>query len=780
MTPVELLLSKLQKAKRSGQGWIACCPAHEDRRPSLSIAETEDGLALLKCHAGCSIDAICGALGIAKVELFPKQGRSYTRGMRRQPVRTKAYSAAREAIRDLEQQHGKRSALWTYHSVDGEPVGVIIRWDRPTGKDIRPVSRKGSRWIVGAMPLPRPLYGLPELACADPVYITEGEKAADAARLIGLIATTSAHGSESAGKTDWTPLAGKRCVILPDHDDAGRRYAEDVAAELAKLAPAPIIKICELPELPPGGDMVDFVGIRGQDADAARAEVEALADAAEALGFNCSTLAVKSFTRFPIEVLPDPLSKFVKVAAKAIGCDASYVAVPALVVAAGAIGNSYRVVLKGGWSEPAILWAAIVGESGTLKSPAFKLALKPLKRAQQAAIQQHTEEANEYEQTLVRYEADKAKWKKNGKGDPPLRPEPPRLRRVIVSDVTVEALAPILLDNPRGVVAARDELAGWVNSFDRYGNGRGSDAPAWLSMYDADSVIVDRKTGMQRTIFVPAAAVSVIGSIQPAILARSFSIEHRESGLLARLLLTMPSTRPSLWTESEISQDVEMEFDALIGRLLELSPGVDEDGSPRPRFIPLDDDARALFINWHDAHALETAEQTGELAAAYSKIKGVAARLALILHCVRVAADDSTVVSPGRIDRGSVRSAVTLVEWFKNEIGRVYEVLRESDEDRDRRRLVEWIDRRGGSVTVRDLTHGLQQYRNATDAARAALDDLVQAKFGRWTHPAPSPRGGRPSPRFQLVGGVAVTDTPVNSGADSGIGDGDDGDDGAL
>ncbi len=460
--------------------------------------------------------------------------------------------------------------------------------------------------------------------------------------------------------------------------------------------------------------------------------------------------AIEPFKPFPVGALPEPLRGFVNVSAEAIGCDPSYVAVPALVVTAAAIGNCYRVLLKRSWSEPAILWGAIVGESGTLKSPAFKLALKPLRRAQQAAIQQHAEESKEYEPELARYEADKARWKKKSQGDPPLRPEPPKLRRIIVSDVTVEALAPILLDNPRGVVAARDELAGWISSFDRYANGRGSDAPAWLSMYDADEVIVDRKTGLQRTIFVPAAAVSVTGSIQPTILARSFSIEHRESGLLARLLLTMPPARPSLWTDAEIPEEVEALYNEMVGRLLELAPRVDEDGSLKTRFIPLDDDARAVFISWHDTHAHETAGQTGELAAAYSKIKGVAARLALIVHCIRVAADSSTVGNRGCIDVDSVRSAVTLAEWFKNEIGRVYEVLRESDENRDRRRLVELIQRKGGSVTPRDLMRSSRQFPTA-EAAELALADLAGAGFGRLEPVPPGPSGGRPTKQFRVV-----------------------------
>ena len=69
----------------------------------------------------------------------------------------------RDAVAALERRHGKRAAAWRYHNASGEPVGVIVRWDRPNGKDIRPVSRKGSRWIVGGMTAPRPLYRLPEM-----------------------------------------------------------------------------------------------------------------------------------------------------------------------------------------------------------------------------------------------------------------------------------------------------------------------------------------------------------------------------------------------------------------------------------------------------------------------------------------------------------------------------------------------------------------------------------------------------------------------------------------
>ena len=69
--PVDRLLAKLPDAKRNGHGWTARCPAHDDRRASLSIAEGDDGRALVKCHAGCKADAICAAVGLTVLDLMP-------------------------------------------------------------------------------------------------------------------------------------------------------------------------------------------------------------------------------------------------------------------------------------------------------------------------------------------------------------------------------------------------------------------------------------------------------------------------------------------------------------------------------------------------------------------------------------------------------------------------------------------------------------------------------------------------------------------------------------
>jgi hypothetical protein len=75
---VGTLLSRLRGVKRTGAGrWIACCPAHEDRRPSLSIRELEDGRVLLKCFAECGVREILGALGLGFDALFPERSPGY-------------------------------------------------------------------------------------------------------------------------------------------------------------------------------------------------------------------------------------------------------------------------------------------------------------------------------------------------------------------------------------------------------------------------------------------------------------------------------------------------------------------------------------------------------------------------------------------------------------------------------------------------------------------------------------------------------------------------------
>src|SRR5262249_5503268 len=109
-------------------------------------------------------------------------------------------------------------------------------------------------------------------------------------------------------------------------------------------------------------------------------------------------------------------------------------------------------------------------------------------------------------------------------------PEAPVFRRVVCSDTTIEKLAEILEDNPRGVLVVRDEQSGWLGSFTRYKAQKGcTDLPNWLEMHRAGYVIIDRKTAERKNIFIERAAVSVTGGIQPGVLARALTPEFLDA-----------------------------------------------------------------------------------------------------------------------------------------------------------------------------------------------------------------------------------------------------------
>lgn len=263
-TPIDKVLAALPDAKRKGNSWTACCPAHDDHHPSLSISQGDDGRALVYCHTGCEQSAVIQALKLSASDLMPDSNTTSSFTKRSKPpakpkksVKPKqTFKTAADAIASL---GSKPDGVWEYTNGYGEPVGYVTRFNKGNGKSFVPVSRVNGDWIVGGMPEPRPLYRLPDLDDAETVYVCEGEKTADAVIALGLTATTSPNGSKSASKADWLPLSGKRVCILPDHDEAGEGFADDVLKELAKCDPLPEVSIVRLPNLPPKGDAFDWI-----------------------------------------------------------------------------------------------------------------------------------------------------------------------------------------------------------------------------------------------------------------------------------------------------------------------------------------------------------------------------------------------------------------------------------------------------------------------------------------------------------------------------------------
>jgi hypothetical protein len=453
------------------------------------------------------------------------------------------------------------------------------------------------------------------------------------------------------------------------------------------------------------------------------------------------------YVPFPVDALPDPVCRFVTEGAAALGCDPVFVALPTLAVVTSAIGNARAIRLKQSWEEPAVAWSATVAESGAVKSPGWKVATAPLFRAQKQRLREYRENLRAFEERRAAARAAKEDFAE----------APPVYRRVVCSDVTIEKLAAILEENPRGLLVTRDELSGWLASFTRY-KSNSSDLPHWLEMHRAGPMIVDRKTGEQRHCFVPRAAVSVCGGIQPRTLARSMTPEFLDAGLLARFLIAMPPKSLKRWTEAEVSEKTEKAYRELLDKLLGLTPGQEEDGTPAPIVLPLGTAAKALWIKFFGEWAAEQVGADGELAAAFAKIEAYAARFALVHSVIGqvVLSTDATQA----VDEASVEAGVRLARWFADEARRVYTLLSSSQEEQDTKNLLAFIAARGGRVTVKQLQRsGRRKYRTKA-LAQEALKNLVDAGLAEWQERKPSSGGGRPTWDCVLITGDETPKPP--------------------
>ena len=298
MTAPELA-ARLDAKKTAAGQWMAKCPNHEDRTESLSIGEGAEGRVLIYCHAMCAPAAIMERLGLHLSDLMPPQttnGATPARSTRPPPpVKTappvppkppRVWPTIEAAAHGITPPGCTLVAIYPYpHAKTGQPFAAVVRYQHPTtGKTFRQfhatIQPAPDGWQSGAPAELWPLFNLATLPATGPVYVNEGEGKTLAACTIGLPATASSGGAKGAARTDWTPLAGRNVVILPDHDAPGRAYAMDVTAILRALTPPAKVRTVELPGLQTGDDIVQFIEQRDSaDADTIRREIERLSGA---------------------------------------------------------------------------------------------------------------------------------------------------------------------------------------------------------------------------------------------------------------------------------------------------------------------------------------------------------------------------------------------------------------------------------------------------------------------------------------------------------------------
>lgn len=259
--PVTRLLNRVDGIRRSGTGWTARCPAHEDAHASLSVTEGDDGRALLYCHAGCATDAVLGALGIGAADLFDERRQEAPRPASRPTATTEP------------------PTLYAIRGTDGEPVAVHVRTGTGAAKRIAWRLPDGTSGLGGIATADLPLFGaehLPKWDTSRPVIVAEGEKAALALLTAGFRALGTVTGAASAPSVAvLQSLRGHHVILWPDNDEPGRKHMHKVAERLAGIAAT--VRLLAWSDAPEHGDAADLL------ATGAATDVDALIAAAAPL-----------------------------------------------------------------------------------------------------------------------------------------------------------------------------------------------------------------------------------------------------------------------------------------------------------------------------------------------------------------------------------------------------------------------------------------------------------------------------------------------------------------
>jgi hypothetical protein len=127
---------------------------------------------------------------------------------------------------------------------------------------------------------------------------------------------------------------------------------------------------------------------------------------------------------------------------------------------------------------------------------------------------------------------------------------------------------------------------------------------------------------------------------------------------------------------------------------------------------------------------------------------------------MRAAAGDPELASEDYIDSDSIAAGVLIVNWFKDELKRIYVVLTEDELKRDQRKLLELVRDKGGTITVRQLQRSRRAYQSDSGLAETALQELVDIGWGLWQQIQAGAGGGRPSKQFVIKSNISDDKTP--------------------
>lgn len=598
---------------------------------------------------------------------------------------------------------------WYYHDASGNLVGYVLRFDKPEGKVVIPhfVADGAGGFGQGALPAPRPLYGLGSLlAAADmPVFIVEGEKCAAALHGLGFPAVCSLGGSNAPHLTDWKPVANHRgdTYLLPDNDEAGEKYAQAVAGLLNHRE----LRIVRLAGLPPKGDVVDwlqamFPGWNGfqplpKDCDLDSARSKLLAACREcgvpyaARGGDNVRLAIETPTpllatpsegqSFPVDALGPILYPVAVAIHEVVKAPMAMCAQSVLAAATLAVQGYADIGLPNGQRRPISNFFLSLADSGERKTACDIEALKPVRAREKELAQQR-----ESGMTLWRNKRDiheqGRKTALNVK-EPEKRseelyrlgeePQPPLESLLTCPEPTYEGLCRLLAEGQPSMGIFSSEGGQFFGGHGMNDDNRLRNITGYSNLWDGGSIRSVRKGDGARVLDGRRLAIHLM--IQPDVARPYLSNElFLEQGFFSRFLISWPVSTMGTRYFSEPSADniaSLARYNDWLGGILKVPPPL-ADGQRNelaPSLLTLSHEAKALWIAFHDECERRLADG-GE----YREIRGFSNKLPE--HALRLAGVLTLVgdIHAREVEVQAVENGIKLARYYAGEALRLADV----------------------------------------------------------------------------------------------------------
>ena len=306
----------------------------------------------------------------------------------------------------------------------------------------------------------------------------------------------------------------------------------------------------------------------------------------------------------------------------------------------------------------------------------------------------------------------------------------------MTNDPTIEKVARLVLENPKGLMLFRDELSGWIGSLDKYG-GAGGDRAFYLEAYGGRSYAVDRMKDAE-PIVVPSLSVIILGGMQPDRMV-TLIFSGDDDGLAARFIYVWPEHVPPQRPKNPLPIGAKTK----LARLHELEEQRDADDRRSP--LRFEEAAARALQAYRTQVAASEADAAGLYLSWLGKLPGMAVRLAMIFEHLRWCGDREDEKPPEALSEMAVTAAVAFLDGYAAPMARrCFGEAALPQVDIDARAVAQWIMANlaeGMTINSRSLRRDC--VLSTKEAARydAAIAELEAAGWLR-SHPCRVGGGG--------------------------------------